>query len=140
MKSCQNHNEPPSKDDRHPGGLLQGRVIGRNRTKSVKVKGVPMTAFEIPREKIARFCKENRIRRLSLFGSILREDFTSASDIDVLVEFEPDARVGLIRLSALERELGELLGRRVDMNTPAFLSKYFRDRILSEAAIQYDAT
>ena len=93
----------------------------------------------IPREKIVNFCKANRIRRLSLFGSVLREDFNPSSDVDVLVEFDADARVGLIRLAALELELGQIFGRKVDLNTPGFLSKYYRERILSEASVQYDA-
>jgi hypothetical protein len=60
--------------------------------------------------------------------------------VDVLVEFEPDARVGLIRFAGIEIELSEILGRKVDLNTPGFLSKYFRDQVLSEAVVQYDAT
>jgi predicted nucleotidyltransferase len=93
----------------------------------------------LPHNKIVEFCKANRIRRLALFGSVLREDFTDASDVDVLVEFDLGAKVGLIRLSALEMELGSIIGRKVDLNTPGFLSKYYRDRILSEAEVQYDA-
>jgi len=95
--------------------------------------------LEIPRQEIAAFCKANRIRRLALFGSVLREDFTPSSDVDVLVEFESDARVGMIGLSAMELELGRILGRKVDLNTPGFLSKYYRERVLSEAEVQYDA-
>jgi predicted nucleotidyltransferase len=97
------------------------------------------TKINIPKDKIEGFCKKNRIRRLSLFGSVLREDFGPTSDVDVLVEFEPGTRVGLIRLSGLELELGEIIGRKVDLNTPGFLSKYYRDRILVEAVVQYDA-
>jgi predicted nucleotidyltransferase len=93
----------------------------------------------IPTEKVAEFCKRNRIRRLSIFGSALRGDFSPDSDIDVLVEFEPDACVGLIRLAGMEIELGEILERKVDLNTPGFLSKYFRDKVLSEAVVHYDA-
>ena len=93
----------------------------------------------IPHQEIVDFCRANRIRRLALFGSVLREDFTPSSDVDVLVEFDKDARVGLIRLAALEMELSQLLGRKVDLNTPGFLSKYYRKRILSEAEVQYDA-
>ena len=70
---------------------------------------------------------------------MLREDFTPDSDVDVLVEFDTDARVGMIRLSALEMELSQILGHKVDLNTPGFLSKYYRERILSEAEVQYDA-
>jgi hypothetical protein len=95
--------------------------------------------INIPKEKIADFCKQNHIRRLYLFGSVLREDFRPGSDIDVLVEFEPGTRVGLIRLSALEIELGDIIGRKVDLNTPGFLSKYYRDKILGDAEVQYDA-
>lgn len=96
--------------------------------------------LQIPHRKVEGFCRANQIRRLSLFGSVLREDFTPSSDVDVLVEFDSDARVGMIRLSALEMELSQLLGRKVDLNTPGSLSKYYRERILSEAEIQYDAT
>jgi uncharacterized protein len=94
----------------------------------------------VPRDKVAEFCKRNRIRKLYLFGSVLREDFQAQSDIDVLVEFESGARVGMIRLAGLELELGEILGRRVDLNTPGFLSKYYKDKVLSEAEVQYDAS
>jgi predicted nucleotidyltransferase len=95
--------------------------------------------ISIPKDRIAEFCKRNQIRMLSLCGSVLREDFGPESDIDILVEFEPGARVGLIRLSGLEIELGTIVGRKVDLNTPGFLSKYFRNQILAEADVQYDA-
>ncbi len=94
--------------------------------------------IDIPKERIAEFCRRNRIRRLALFGSVLRDDFTPESDIDVLVEFEPDVRVGL-RFFTMEEELSEILGRKVDLNTAGFLSKYFRDEVLAEAEVQYDA-
>ena len=93
---------------------------------------------EIPQERVNAFCRRNGNRRLALFGSILRDDFRPESDIDVLVEFEPGTRVGL-RFFELERELSEILGRKVDLNTPGFLSPYFRDRVLSEAEVQYEA-
>jgi hypothetical protein len=92
----------------------------------------------IPQEEIARFCRKNKIRRLALFGSVLRDDFTPESDVDVLVEFEPGERVGL-RFFALEQELSELLGRKVDLNTPGFLSKDFREEIQLHAEVIYDA-
>jgi len=95
--------------------------------------------ISIPKDRIAEFCKRNQIRRLSLFGSVLREDFGPDSDVDVLVEFEAGTRVGLIRLSGLEIELGTIVGRKVDLNTPGFLSKYYRDQILGESKVQYDA-
>ncbi len=96
-------------------------------------------SISIPKDRIAEFCKRNQVRRLSLFGSVLREDFGPDSDVDILVEFEPGARIGLIRLSGLEIELGNIVGRKVDLNTPGFLSKYYRDQILAEADVQYDA-
>ena len=95
--------------------------------------------IDIPSDRIADFCRRNRIRRLALFGSVLRDDFGPDSDVDVLVEFEPAARVGLLRLAGMEIELGEILGRKVDLNTPGFLSQYFRDKVLAEAEVQYDA-
>jgi len=94
--------------------------------------------IDISKDRIADFCRRHRIKRLSLFGSILRADFRPDSDVDVLVEFEPGARVGLIKLAGIEIELSELLGRRVDLNTPGFLSRYYRDRVLTEAQVQYD--
>jgi len=96
-------------------------------------------SIEIHRDRIADFCRRHHIRKLSLFGSVLRDDFRPESDIDVLVEFEPQARVGMIRLAGLEIELSDLLGRKVDLNTPGFLSRYYRDRVLAEAQVQYDA-
>ena len=99
----------------------------------------PEANINIPKEKVAEFCKRNRIRKLSVFGSALRKDFGWDSDIDVLVEFEPDACVGLISLAGMEIELSEILGRKVDLNTPGFLSKYYRDKVLAEAVVHYDA-
>ena len=93
----------------------------------------------MPADRIADFCRRHHIRKLSLFGSVLRDDFRPDSDIDVLVEFEPEARMGLA-FFAMEIELSEILGRKVDLNTPGFLSKYFRDEVLREAEVQYDAT
>jgi uncharacterized protein len=106
-------------------------MSGKNKMKKSKLY--------IPHQKIVDFCRANRIRRLVLFGSVLREDFTPSSDVDVLVEFDADARVGMNRLAALEMELSQILGHKVDLNTPGFLSKYYRERILSEAEVQYDA-
>jgi uncharacterized protein len=93
----------------------------------------------MPQDRIAEFCQRHRIRRLSLFGSALRDDFTPDSDVDVLIEFEEGATVGLIRLSAMEIELGEILGRKADLRTPNDLSRYFRDQVLRSAEVQYAA-
>ena len=94
--------------------------------------------IDIPQDKIVEFCRRHHIRRLALFGSVLRDDFGPDSDVDVLVEFEPGTRVGL-RFFDMQLELSEILGRKADLNTPGFLSKYFRDQVLAEAEVQYDA-
>jgi predicted nucleotidyltransferase len=94
--------------------------------------------IEIPQAEIAAFSRRNRIRKLAFFGSVLREDFTPESDVDVLVEFEPGARVGLIGFAGMEIELSRLLKRKVDLNTPGFLSPYFRDEVLQEAEAAYE--
>ena len=94
-------------------------------------------AIPIDREAIADFCRRRHISRLALFGSVLRNDFGPDSDIDVLVEFEPDRPIGLIRLAGMERELSGILGRKVDMRTPADLSRYFRDEVVRSAEVQY---
>jgi len=88
----------------------------------------------IDRLKLAESCRQNHICRLALFGSVLRKDFWPDSDVDVLVEFEPG-----LRFFALERELSEIFGREVDLNTPAFLSPYFRHQVMDEAEVQYVA-
>jgi len=92
----------------------------------------------IPRDRLAEFCRRNQIRKLSLFGSVLREDFSLESDVDVLVEFEPGAQVGL-EFFGMEHELSELLKHKVDLNTPGFISRYFRDEVLREAEGRYDS-
>jgi len=91
----------------------------------------------VPQEQMADFCRRNHIRSLSFFGSVLSEDFGPDSDVDVLVEFEPGHRVGLIRLAGMEIELSRILGRRIDMRTPADLSRYFRQEVLDVAEVQY---
>jgi len=96
------------------------------------------TTIDLPKEKIAEFCKRNHIRKLSLFGSVLRGDFRLGSDIDVLVEFEPGHVPGL-NFFTMEIELSQLLGQKVDLNTPQFLSRYFRDQVLAESETLYVA-
>ena len=97
------------------------------------------TQISLPSEKIAEFCERHGIRRLSLFGSALRDDFRSDSDVDVLVEFFPETRIGLIGMAALQREFSELIGRQVDLRTPGDLSRYFREKVMKEAIEQYAA-
>ena len=93
---------------------------------------------KIPKEKLAKFCQKNNIRLLSFFGSILREDFNDKSDVDVLVEFDPKASVGLFELYDMEQELSNLFdGRKVDINTKNSLSKYFRNKVMEEMEVQY---
>jgi len=96
--------------------------------------------IEIPRETVAEFCRRHRIRRLALFGSILREDFGPQSDVDVLVEFEPGHVPGLLRMAGMENELSEIFGRKVDLRTAAELSRHFREDVLREAQAQYVQT
>ncbi len=95
--------------------------------------------LEIPQTELERLCDRRHIRKLSLFGSVLGDRFGPDSDVDVLVEFQPGHRVGLIRMAGIETELSDLLGRRVDLRTPADLSRYFRDQVLSEAEVKYVA-
>ena len=94
--------------------------------------------IEIPQDRLAAFCRTNGIRKLAIFGSILRDDFRPDSDVDVLVEFLPSVRVGLAFIR-MQDELSAILGRKVDLHTPATLSKYFRDEVLREAKVQYVA-
>ena len=95
------------------------------------------TNIAIDQERVADFCRRHRIRRLALFGSVLRDDFRPDSDVDVLVEFEPDAVVGLIRLAGIEIELSQLLGRKVDLRSPGDLSRYFREQVVQSAEVVY---
>lgn len=95
-------------------------------------------ALQIDRERLEELCRRHGIRRLGLFGSALCDDFGPESDVDLLVEFEPGARVGL-RFVAIQEELSELLGRKVDLNTLGFLSPHFRGRVLSSAVPLYGA-
>ena len=95
--------------------------------------------IEVPREEIAAFCRRHHIRKLAFFGSLLRDDFTPDSDVDVLVEFEPGHAPGLA-FFAMQRELSEILGRKADLNTAQDLSPYFRQEVLDEAEMLYVAT
>ncbi len=95
-----------------------------------------MSKLNIPSSLLADFCKQYHIRRLSLFGSVLREDFGSESDVDVLVEFDPEHIPGFV-FFRIQEELTALLGRKVDLHTPKSLSRYFRDQVQEEAELQY---
>src|ERR1035437_7717207 len=93
---------------------------------------------EIPREAIAAFCVRNHIRKLSLFGSILTPRFRDESDIDMLVEFEPGRGPGLLGIVRMERELSEMIGRKVDLRTAGDLSRFFRVEVVASAVPQYE--
>ena len=91
----------------------------------------------MPADKVAAFCRRHHIRTLRLFGSALRDDFGPDSDVDVLVEFEEGHVPGFFGLAGMEEELGQLLGRKVDLNTPNSLSPRFRQSVLKEAEVRY---
>jgi predicted nucleotidyltransferase len=95
--------------------------------------------LSVPKERLADFCRRRHIRRLALFGSVLRDDFGPGSDVDVLVEFEPEHVPGLAFFQ-MQDELSDILGRKVDLNTPQFISRYFRDQVIKEAEVQYVAS
>jgi predicted nucleotidyltransferase len=93
--------------------------------------------IRISEDKIRDFCRRNQIRKLALFGSILTDRFGAESDVDVLVEFEPEARVGFFKLLGLEEELAEMLGHKVDLNTQGFLSSRVREQAVASAEVLY---
>ena len=100
---------------------------------------MPNSKVTISRESVADFCRQNHITKLALFGSVLRDDFRPDSDVDVLVEFERGHVPGLFRIARLERELSELLGgQKVDLRTPQDLSRYFRNKVIATAEVQYE--
>ena len=96
-----------------------------------------MARIDLDQAAVEAFCRKHGLRRLSLFGSVLRDDFRPDSDVDVLVEFREGVRAGYLTMAAMERELSQLLGRRVDLRTPAELSRYFRDDVLQAAEVRY---
>ena len=98
---------------------------------------VSSASLHVSDQALAEFCQRNQIRELALFGSFLRHDFGPTSDIDVLVEFEPDAEVGFLTLARLQRELTDLLGRPVDLVPKAGLKPMSRDQVLADAATVY---
>jgi len=95
--------------------------------------------MRMPRDEIAGFCRRNQIRRLSIFGSVLREGFGPDSDVDVLVEFEPGAQIGFVALGRMQRELAALLGRPVDLVPREGLKPRIREAVLSGAEVVYAA-
>ena len=94
---------------------------------------------KISKDKLADFCKKNHIKKLSVFGSAVRGELQPGSDIDLLVEFEPNHTPGLFSIVKMEMELTEMLGKKVDLRTPEDLSRYFRDEVVRNAELQYQA-
>jgi predicted nucleotidyltransferase len=102
------------------------------------LEGYLMLPISIPYDELEELCKQYHISKVLLFGSVLRDDFRPDSDVDVLVEFEPDAGVTLLDLAAIQRELGQMFGRQIDLGTPGSLSPYIRHTVLSTAQVIYE--
>jgi predicted nucleotidyltransferase len=98
-----------------------------------------VSSLQLPHDRIAAYCRQNGIERLLLFGSALRDDFRPDSDVDMLVEFRPGVHVGYLAISRMTRELSEIVGRAVDLRTPAELHPSFRNHVLAEALTEYVA-
>jgi len=97
--------------------------------------------IEIPKQKIVAYCKKNHIRKLAFFGSFLRDDFHSDSDIDILIEFEKGFTPGFFDLVKMEEQLSSFFkGKEIDLRTPNDLSRYFREKIVSNAEVLYAAS
>jgi|SRR5581483_979328 predicted nucleotidyltransferase len=94
--------------------------------------------INIPQLEIDAFCQRHPIRKLALFGSVLREDFRPDSDVDVLVEFEPGATIDYFDMAMMEIELSQIVGRKVDLRTPNELSRYFRQKVVDTALVLYE--
>ena len=98
-----------------------------------------VSELSIPADALATVCRRYKVRELSIFGSAVRADFRADSDIDLLVEFDPSARVGFLALAALQRELSELIGREVDLVPKDGLKPLIRDSVVSGAKVLYHA-
>ncbi len=95
-------------------------------------------AVSLPLEDIRNYCSQQPILRLSLFGSAMRGEFTAESDIDLLVEYVPGARIGLLAMSGQQIALSQIVGRPVDLRTPQDLSRYFRQEVIDGALLIYE--
>ena len=94
--------------------------------------------ISLTKEQITKFCQNNHIRKFAFFGSILRDDFRPDSDVDILVDLDYSVPIGLFQIARMERQLSEMIGRKVDLRTPEDLSDYFRDEVISEAEVLYE--
>ena len=120
-------------------GLIAPRVCSLQAQATAEPRTAMNAQVSVSRDALVAFCTEHGIRRLAVFGSALRDDFGPASDIDVLVEFEPDRVPGLLGVAGLELEMSKLFsGRKVDLRTPEDLSRYFREDVLETAEVQYE--
>jgi len=107
---------------------------------SAIIRGVMAVRIPIQLDAIAEFCRQYKVRKLSLFGSVLRDDFDpERSDVDVLIEFEAGADQSLFVFVGMQDDLAKLFGRPVHVLTPGCLSKYFKDEVLAQAEPQYVA-
>jgi predicted nucleotidyltransferase len=118
---------------------IRGWVEERNPTESSKellymIEG----RVNLTKKQIAEFCIRNHIKKFAFFGSVLRDDFRSDSDVDILIELDKRYRTSLMKMAGMEIELSEMIGRKVDLRTPNELSDYFRDEVLNEAEVQYE--
>ncbi len=118
---------------KNPSGM-----VSCNQWTSGFTGGKMSVRISIPYAAIREFCRRNRVRRLALFGSVLRDDFTPTSDVDMLIEFDSGVRIGLIGLMRLQNELSQIVGRKVDLRTPQDLNPLFRDEVLNEAEVIYE--
>ena len=104
----------------------------------MKATAMSLHGLYIPEAEIERFCTRKHVRKLSLFGSVLTDRFRRDSDVDFLVEFDPDRVPGFFGLARMERELSEIIGRKADIRTAEDLSRYFRAEVVTGAMIQYE--
>lgn len=118
------------------GIVLENSVPEEFKNIEVGIMG-QRTHIRIPKEQLAQFCEAYHVRRLSLYGSVLRDDFKPDSDIDILIEFEHGFKVGLLKMARMENELSYIFGRKVDLRTPFDLSRYFRQEVLESAEVEY---
>jgi hypothetical protein len=130
--------EKQKEESRNPLGRGGLRIAGAGKMREDRGMSIAELPIQIDREKIAEFCRARGIRKLSLFGSVLRDDFDpQRSDVDVLAEFAPGVRPGL-KFFGYGDELAEIVGHQVDFNTEAWLSKYFREEVVREAVPLYE--
>ena len=101
--------------------------------------GMIYHGVDIPQHRLAELCRRYGVKRLSLFGSILTGRFGPQSDVDMVVEFLPEAKIGLFEMSEMEEALTSIVGRKVDLRTPAEISRYFREKVMHRAVLQYAA-